>query len=310
MLTENNSIKIKEILSGQKSVVALGNFDGVHIAHRFLICEAVRLANENSLKSVVYTFDSHPKTVLGYDVEYISDNSEKAELIENTGADVLYFQKTDTDFLKLSPRDFAQKVLKDTLNISVAVVGEHYTFGANGEGDASVLSSLGKELGFEVKVLPLIEKDGYIVSSTAVRELLSGGKIKVANALLGRAFSVSGRVEGGNRIGRTLGFPTINVYPDEKRALPAFGVYAATVVMDGREYKAVLNIGVKPTVGSERVVIEAHLPEITGDFYEKDVKICFNEFIRPEKKFKNLDELKAQIEKDKEFVKKFEKNSL
>jgi riboflavin kinase/FMN adenylyltransferase len=269
-----------------------------------LICEAVRLAEEKSLKSVVYTFDRHPRTVLGFDVEYITNNTEKEALIRETGADILYFQKTDIEFLKLSPYDFAESLLKNTLNAGIVVVGEHYTFGAEGAGDTKKLEELGKALGFEVMVLPLIKKEGRLVSSTNIRKLLADGDVKTANVLLGRNFSLCGTVEDGNRIGRTLGFPTVNIYPEKEQVLPLFGVYAADAVVDGVKYKAVLNAGVKPTVGSDRVVIESHLFDVSEDFYGKKVKIYFKEFIRPEKKFANLDELKAQIEEDKKIAKK------
>ena len=287
MLTEYNDIRIKELLNKKQTVVALGNFDGVHLAHRFLICEAVRRAKENGLTSVVYTFDKHPKSFLGSAVEYITDNEEKAKLVDAAGADILYFQKTDIDFLKLSPYDFAKKVLKDTLNIKLAVIGEHYTFGAGGMGDAKKLTELGKELGFDVMVLPLIKKDGLLVSSTNIRENLSKGNIKTANALLGRCFSVNGRVESGNRIGTSIGFPTLNIYPAQSQLLPAFGVYEATAQLCGKEYKAILNVGVKPTVGSDRTVIEVHLLDASGDFYGEEVRVSFNSFIRYEKKFEN-----------------------
>ena len=286
---------------GEKTVVALGFFDGVHIAHRSLIEKAVSVSKEKGCKSVVYTFDKSIKNN-----KLITDNETKKEQIEDLGVDILVFENINEDFLKMSPESFVKDIIKDKLDACCVVIGKHYTFGCGGASDSSVMVNLCHSYGIEVVVMPLMELDDFLVSSTHIRFFIESGEIEKANKFLGRNFSVSGVVKHGNHIGRTIGFPTVNIYPEENLVMPRFGVYCVYVYIKGRRYYSIANVGIKPTVGSEKPLVEAHIFDIEDtDLYSEFVKIEFLTFIRQEREFENLEILKEQIYDDKEQAKNF-----
>lgn len=288
----NDDFKIKE-----KSVVALGVFDGVHIAHTKLIKKCMEEAVNREILSVVFTFDKSPKKNAGV----ITSNSQKEKYIEELKPDFLVFQKMDEDFMSLSPDEFIC-LLKEKLNAETVVAGENFTFGKNKSGNSDILKSLGEKYGFEVLIESLLKDDREIVSSTLIRDLLSKGDVERVNKYLGRQYEITGIVEEGNKIGRTIDFPTVNIYPDEKMLLPKYGVYKTTVVFEGKEYKAITNVGMKPTVEKNRLSVESHILSLNQDLYGREISVKFKEFIRPETKFKTIEELKNQIAKDIEKI--------
>ncbi len=278
--------------------VAIGNFDGVHLAHQKLIEAADE--EKGSLKSVVYTFYPYPSVFFGKEVPLIQTEKEKEEAVEKTGADILYIENCTEDFLKKSPECFAKEVLGDRLGAKKVFVGFDFTFGFKGEGRAKDLIALGKKYGFSVTVLPEIKDEaGRAIKSSAVREFIKNGEMEKAEKMLGRPYCCEGVVSHCKGLGKSLGFPTANIFPDKVKILPPFGVYAVKVHLDGEVYNAVANVGINPTVENEgKVKIEVNILDFSSDIYGKSIKIDFKGMIREEKRFGNLDDLKNQIEKD------------
>jgi len=289
----------------EKTVVALGFFDGVHIAHRALIEKAIELAKENNCKSVIYTFDKSVKNI-----KLITDNNQKIKCMQKIGVDYLVFEEINEDFLKTTPEDFVKNILKNKLNACCVVVGKHYTFGYKGIADSNELVRLCNEEGINTHIMPLMELDDFLVSSTHVRFFIEYGEMEKAKKYLGRNFSITGKVEHGKHIGRTIGFPTVNIYPKDFMVMPLSGVYIVYVHVNGERYEGIANVGVKPTVGSDRPLVEAHMFCIEDKaLYEEYVDVEFISFIRSEKSFENLEQLTCQISKDKEYAKKYFKEN-
>lgn len=296
-----------KFVGGEKisdTAVCIGNFDGVHRAHRQLIERTVK--GKGPLKSAVYTFYPHPSEFFGVKTEKITSEEEKDRLIESLGADVLYKQPCNAAFLAMTPDEFAENILKNTLGAKKVFVGYDFTFGKNSSGTGETLVSLGKKYGFEVEILPELKTDGGIaVKSTAIRGLIKKGEIESANDMLGRAFSYSGEVFHGKRLGRKLGFPTANIYPEDGLVLPPYGVYATKTTVDGKCFFGISNVGVNPTVESgSRPKIETHIMDFDGDIYGKRITVSFYAMIRKEQKFENADALKEKIKNDLEKAKK------
>ena len=282
----------------RNSVVALGFFDGVHIAHQKIISRAVLFAKENGLFPIVLTFDKTPLEILSPEkVSYITTTAAKKELIESIGATAEFLPLTK-EFLSMTPEDFVRNILVEKHNIKHAVCGFNYRFGKNGSGDTKKLCELGEKHGFSVEICDEIKLDGENVSSSNIRSLITAGNIALANKLLGHNFTIYGKVTEGKHLGRTLGFPTANVFFPEKSVTPLCGVYKTVVTANGIKMPAITNVGINPTVGGEKMRSETHILNYSEDIYEKEIQIEFIDFIRNEKKFNSLDELKMQIKKD------------
>ncbi len=283
-----------------KTVIALGFFDGVHIAHQEIISRAVRFARDNSLTPVALSFDRSPLEILSCEkVCYISSPEEKIRLIENSGANA-EFLPLSKELLCMSPEEFVRDILVGEFNISHAVCGYNYHFGKNGDGDTVTLCNLGKKYGFSTEVCDEITLGNEIISSSNIRMLLKNGNVALANKLLGYNFSIQGKVIEGKHLGKSLGFPTANVFFEENRLSPLCGVYKTFVTVNGIRMPAITNVGINPTVGGEKMRSETYIPDFSEDIYGKEIKIEFVDFIREEKKFANIDELKSQIKKDVE----------
>lgn len=298
---------MKKVFDGEKftdTAVCIGNFDGVHRAHAELIKKTVSEAK--GLTSVVYTFFPHPCEVFGKELKKITSEAEKDKLIEALGADVLFRQRCDKSFLAESPEYFAEHVLFEELGAKKVFVGYDFTFGKNSSGNGETLKKLGEKFGFEVGILP--EKktsDGLPIKSSAVREYVEKGLLNKANEMLGRALSYSGEVFHGKKLGRQIGFPTANIYPDEGMVLLPYGVYATKILIDGKSYFGISNIGINPTVeNGSRPKIETNIADFDGDIYGKRITVCFYEMIRKEEKFSNVSELTERIKSDCEKAKK------
>ncbi len=297
-----------EILSNREKLnntsVAIGNFDGVHLAHKELIKMAI--AGKEDLKSVVYTFSPHPCTFFGKEVSLIQSEDEKREEIAKCGADILYIERCDMEFLSKSPYLFAKEVLKERLGAKKVFVGFDFTFGNKGEGKAEDLIKLGKELGFSVSVLPEIKgEDGKALKSSSVREYILKGKMREAEEILGRPYSFEGKVKHCKGLGKNLGFPTANIFPEKGKILPPFGVYWVKALIEDESFDAIANLGINPTVEEGNIPkLEVNILNFDKDIYGKSIKVAFKEMIRKEKKFKSPEELKAQIKKDVNNLKK------
>ena len=282
------------------SVIALGSFDAMHIAHQRLIKKAVEIAKINGLISGVDLFLQRPEWVITGKLtsDCILTNKAKAKVIEECGADFVYFENFDKSFMSMSCEDFVESLV-NRFNIKYAVAGFHYRFGKESKGDIHTLKTLGKQYGFEVVMLEAVSHDGQIVSSTYIRKLIEGGDVKRASDFLGRAYFLEGIVKSGYKIGRKLGFPTANIEYDKSVIIPHIGVYATFAYVNGRRYNSITNIGYRPTFGGDKeITVEAHIIGFEGDIYGDEIKIEFIDKLRDEKKFGSPDELKAQLNKD------------
>jgi riboflavin kinase/FMN adenylyltransferase len=290
-------------LQGQHkgAVIAVGNFDGVHRGHRTVIAEAGRIAASAGLPWGVLTFEPHPRNVFQPDVApfRLTPFRAKAELIAGLGVDFMIAQKFDLDFSRQSAADFVEDYLVGTLKVHHVVAGYDFKFGHKRQGSCETLLAEGQKLGFGFTVVAAASDDGGgLYSSSRTRELIAAGDMDGAEAVLSRPFSISGRVQGGDKRGRTIGFPTANL------ALggyirPAFGVYAVRMTLaDGRDVDGVANLGLRPTFDGTAPRLEVHLFDFAEDIYDMRVNVALLEMIRAEKKFDGLDALKAQIARD------------
>ena len=277
--------------------VALGYFDGLHIGHSAVISAARNYAKNKGIKTVVWTFENSPKSVFTT-VKRITENKYKEKLFENLGTDTLYSFPFTEKIKGLSCEDFVKKVIVDTLKAKKVFCGFNYSFGAGGKGNPESLKNICSAHGVDVEILPAVLFENIPVSSTRVRECISEGDMDKAHDLLGRYFSFSATVTDGNRIGRTIGFPTANTPIPEDMATPKNGVYLTRVHFNGQSLFGVTNVGLKPTVGSDKVSAETHIFGFSGNLYGNELRIEFLYFLREERKFGSIDELKKQIEKD------------
>lgn len=288
-----------EEMDFEKTAMALGSFDGVHIAHQKVIKNCIALAQKENLKSGVLLFKSPIKPV-----KTISQLCEKIAEIEKTGVDFICLCDFDEKFKKQSPEEFIG-FLKNKLKVNAVAVGFDYRFGYKAEGDVKTLLTIAQKENIRVSICEKLSENGTTVSSTNIRNLIDCGDLNGAKKLLGRLFSVSGIVEHGFQNGRKIGFATANLLPDENRALPPDGVYGGRTICNGASYPSIINIGTNPTFNGKRRTVESHLINFSGDLYGQQITVEFESFIRGEKKFKSVEELKNQIQKDK---KRMEKN--
>ena len=286
-------------MENKRTAVALGLFDGVHLGHRAVI-DAALAQRENGLSASVFTFE--PECVLrkaGGASGYIYTRTEKEILLwEMLGVDDVVSPPFES-FCSLSGEEFAEEILCRQMRAAHVCCGNDFRFGKNASCGAKELIDLGKRCGFEVEVVSPVEYGGSIVSSSRIREVLMSGDIASANALLGFNYFINAEVRDGNHIGRTIDFPTINQDFSVGQLVPRYGVYSTVTNIGGRTLPSVTNVGVKPTIaGVRRPLAETHIIGYSGDLYGKNVDVCFRSFIRPEKRFGSLDELRAQIAQD------------
>lgn len=283
----------------KKSVCALGFFDGVHKAHRQILSECVAYGKEHNLSSVALTFEKSPAEYFGKKIEYLTSLEHKKEIMYSLCIDTVYALPCNEDILFMSAEDFFEKILIGQFNAQALICGFNYTFGKNASGNTLLLSRLAEKHNIEVIVTGCMTDLGVTVSSSEIRNLLNKGDIESANKLLERPFEVRGVVSLGKQLGRRIGFPTANIYPEILPNMP-HGVYATKTEIDGREYISVSNVGINPTVNDNSLRIETHIINFSGDIYNSKIKVKFFKFMRPEQKFLSVDALKAQISIDRE----------
>lgn len=295
-----------DVTRQNKSVVVLGNFDGVHKGHQKLFEVAEYEAAKRGLETVVFSFHPHPTWVVGNcKKSLLMSRRDKKQMIEHLGIDVLVEYPFTREFASISPESFFREILLGQLQAEVLVVGSNYFFGKGKAGTPEFLQQLGKTYGVSVCIVDAVTEEGDMISSTQIRKLIIEGQIEAANERLGHPYMVVGKVVQGKMLGRTMGFPTINLIADPDRVYPPNGVYATRVKVYSKVYLGMTNIGYNPTVSGERKMIETHILDFQQTIYGEDVEVDFYHFIRPEKKFENLEALKAQIEADKEAVQLF-----
>lgn len=284
------------------AVVAVGTFDGVHLGHRALIDGTIAAARDRALVSAVVTWDRHPaETVRPEDVpSLLTSLDRKLELLEETGVDLVVVLAFDEDFSLWSPERFVEDVLVGGLSAQLVRVGHDWRFGHKAAGDTDLLAKLGAQHGFEVDAVGLEHSDDEPVSSTRTRQAVSAGDMEMASRLLGRMFDVDGLVVRGDGRGATLGYPTANLDIDQSLARPAQGVYAGRVRVQGKWYRAAVNVGKNPTFGGEVLRVEAYILDFDDDIYGETVRLEFWQRLRDELKFDSVDALIAQIDRDVE----------
>lgn len=283
----------------RETAVAIGKFDGIHIGHRRLL-EEIREKKKDGLCTCVFTFDPAPAVLFGWsDGKELSTKEEKHVLFERAGVDILIEFPMNRETAATVPEVFAAEILAERMQTRFMAAGSDLSFGAGGAGNTEFLRKLGPELGFQVKTIPKVCVDGREVSSTHVRSCVDRGDMGLAEQLLGMPYPVFGTVVKGNQLGRTLGFPTVNLLPDESKLLPPNGVYFSQVRHRGRLYRAISNIGYKPTVTDRHVMgIESYLYDFREDIYGEPVEVYLLEFSRPEQQFGSVEALRGQLQKD------------
>lgn len=290
---------------GRSLYLALGNFDGVHLGHQQLLRELVEKACSEGGRAAAFIFEPHPSRVLAPEraPNLLVTAERKAELLREAGLDVLIYNSFTMEMAQTSPREFALRILVNQLGVRQVYVGFNYTFGHKGAGTPEMLEELGREYGFGVRVIPSVEVDGEVVSSSLIRSYLERGEIEAAGKLLGYHPMIEGLVVEGEKRGSTIGFPTANLAVPADLSIPNRGVYAARAEVDGSVYKAAVNIGNKPTFHADYpICVEAHLIDFNGDVYGRQVRLFFLRKIRDEKKFAGVEELMAQITRDRQSV--------
>src|SRR2546426_6470073 len=281
------------------TAVALGVFDGVHLAHRAILGTAVARARAGGFAALACTFDRHPAEILQPDraPAPITTLDERLGLIAETGVSATVVLAFTRELASVEPEAFVKDMLVSRLRAREIVVGFNHRFGRGARGDARLLTDLAEQLGFQAHVVPPLEVDGVPVSSTEIRAMLQRGDVVRAARFLGRPYAIAGTVTAGAGRGRSPGFPTANIAADRGLLVP-LGVYLGRVGAAGRPWPAVGNIGVRPTFGGTTVAIEAHLLNFSGDLYGRPVRLEFLDRLRDEMRFGSVDELKAQIARD------------
>ena len=295
---------ISEVENIGDTVIALGNFDGLHKGHQELINRTVKSAKIANLKSAVFTFSNHPKNVMSGKpiIKNILSWTDKVSIIKSYGVDYLISVPFDHEMQNMDPHDFIMNVLVDKLKMKEAYCGFNFKFGHLAKGNAELLMKVGIEKDFGIHILEPIRINNIVVSSSYIRDLISEGRIDECEKYLGRYYSIGGTVVTGNKIGRTIGFPTSNIIIDEGMVTPANGVYVTYCTFNGVRFKSITNVGIKPTIGDNKLTIETHIFNFDYNIYGKEIKVEFLKKLRDELKFSNLDELREQITKDKEMA--------
>jgi riboflavin kinase / FMN adenylyltransferase len=297
--------RLEELGHDGHSVVTVGSFDGVHLAHQQILREVVERARKRSGRSVLVTFDPHPREVLrpGTPVVYLSSPEERRDLIAPMGLDAMLVLPFTDEFSRLTSREFLERFLVQGTGVAEMVEGYNHHFGRNREGSVQSIQELGREFGFSATTVPQRDVDGMPVSSSAIRGFLRDGNVESAARFLGRPYGVTGIVIPGDRRGRTLGYPTANLAPSfARKIIPRNGIYIVGVdVGDGRERFGLASIGIRPTFHPDGPrTIEVHVLEFDEDIYGRTITATFLRRLRDEERYESVDALIRQMDKDRE----------
>lgn len=298
----------KEFQIEEPTVVTIGKFDGRHKGHQKLLNEMMKFRKHYGYRLAVFTFDMAPANVVaGKIATVITTNQERRSNMEKIGVDYLVEYPFDQETAHTSPELFVRKILAGQMKMKAIVAGPDCRFGYKGAGNAELLRNLSAEYGYQTVIIEKEQDDHRDISSTYVREELDQGHIEKVNELLGEPYAIHGIVVPGNHIGGSvLGFPTANILPPQEKHLPKFGVYVSRVLIDGKDYAGVSNIGKKPTVEGEYPAgVETFILDLEENLYGKKMEIQLLHFIRPEQKFDSFDALRQRIQLDKEYSAKY-----
>jgi len=307
-----------DVIRGSESIpdrlkgafVTIGNFDGVHLGHRFIFRRLVEEAHREGRPAVAISFDPHPKMVLHPERRpfyLITTPEEKIGLLVGLGIDAFILIPFSVEYARTTADEFIREILWQKLRIRRILIGHDYTFGRGKEGNEAFLTEAGRRLGFEVEVMNAFCVGDTVISSTKIREALLAGEVRFAATLIGRPYNLSGQVISGNHRGVRLGFPTANIAPD-KELVPARGVYAVRVLRKENRHDGVVNIGFNPTFADGKRSIEVHIFDFHEDIYGESIEILFIERIRDEVRFESPEKLIAQIDRDIARVRKILKS--
>jgi riboflavin kinase/FMN adenylyltransferase len=287
------------------SVVALGTFDGVHLGHKKILEKCAGMGIQLNIPSVVFTFREHPLEIIrpGHVPELLTDVEDRLAFIEKAGIENTVMVDFDEKMVNSTPEEFVREVLVDSLRARRIIVGFNYTFGLNGQGDPAALEHLGKKYGFCVEVLEPVVINGEVISSSMIRSGLINGDVKTACRMLGRPFSIKGKVIRGESRGKVLGYPTVNFEVPHGMIIPNRGVYVTSVYIKGQVYSGVTNIGIRPTFSRQTTGVETHIIGFDGDLYGETLRLFFIEKLRNEIKFPSSEALVSQISRDVEKAK-------
>lgn len=295
---------LKDYKNNSRSILTLGTFDGVHLGHTCILKKITEESKIKDLESIVLTFFPHPRMVLqkDSDIKLLNTITEKATLLEKIGVDNLIIHPFSQEFSRLTAEEFVKDILVDKLNIKKIIIGYDHRFGRNRTATIDDLIEFGKTYDFEVEQISAEEINEVTISSTKIRNALLEGNVKLANQYLGYNYFLSGKVETGKQIGRTIGFPTANIKIDEDyKLIPKNGVYIVSSTYNGKTIYGMMNIGNNPTISDKNYTLEVHFFDFNEDLYNQSLTISFLEYIRDEEKFESINDLKNQIEKDKDF---------
>ncbi|MCR9082415.1 MAG: bifunctional riboflavin kinase/FAD synthetase [Cyclobacteriaceae bacterium] len=288
-------------------VVTSGTFDGVHLGHQKILQRIREIAKSIKGETILLTFWPHPRLVLypkEHNLRLLSTFEEKAKLLRQFGIDHLISIPFTKEFSQLTSQEFIQSILVDKIRTKKLVIGYDHRFGKNREGSFEYLQQHSGEFGFDLEEISRQDVDEIGVSSTKIRNALESGDIITANNFLGRPYELNGLVIKGQQIGRSIGFPTANVHiPNSYKLIPKDGVYAVEASVNGSLYKAMLNIGNRPTVDGSSKSVETHLFDFQGDLYDKQITIYLRDYLREEQKFESLEALKSQLMIDQQRAK-------
>ena len=284
------------------TVVTIGTFDGVHEGHKIIIKRLIEITKNESKESVLLTFSPHPRNVLfpeGDNLTLLNTDQEKIKQLEELGIDHLIIQNFTKDFSRIKPVNFIRDILINKLRMKYMIVGYDHHFGRNREGSFEELNNLSLLYSFSLERVQAQVKNNITISSTKIRNMLLNGDVKKANMFLGKDYSISGKVVHGEKIGRTIGFPTANILFEKNKLIPKCGVYVVKVIIDHLKYFGMLNIDCNTHK------LEVHIFNFSKDIYDKKITIKLIERLRDNKKFDSLNELKSQLIKDKDNCNKF-----
>jgi len=284
---------------GRDTILTVGVFDGVHLGHKYLLSRLKEQANQQSLLSMVVTFDPHPQKVLSPQTKlpFLTDLDQRIKLLRNEGIKAIIVLTFTHELAQLSAYQFID-LLKKYVRMKGLVIGPDFTLGRNKEGNVNTLRTLGRNMDFTVTVIPPIMINDEVVSSTAIRNALADGDLRRAHNLIGRPFSLHGRVVPGAGRGTKLGFPTANLEINLEQALPADGVYATWAYINDKAYKSVTSIGKQPTFGGKQDIVEVYVLDYRANLYGNELRIDIMEWLRGEKQFDTAEELRQQITED------------
>jgi riboflavin kinase/FMN adenylyltransferase len=296
---------IQDFSTTKKTILTLGTFDGVHFGHKKILERVLQNTEIDKYESLVLTFFPHPRMVLEQksNIKLLNTISEKIDLLEKIGIQNLVIHPFDESFSRLTAAEFVSSVLVDQFHIHKIIIGHDHRFGKNRTANIDDLISFGAQYGFEVEQISVQEINDMSVSSTKIRKALSEGNMTLANKYLGYEYFLTGTVFKGQQLGRTIGFPTANLkIKEDYKLIPKNGVYIVKSIINQKTVFGMMNIGFNPTVDGESLSIEIHYFNFNSNLYDQQIAVSIIQYIRPEQKFKSVDLLKVQLEKDKNFA--------